>query len=489
MNLRALFFGLLLTSICVSSCLADDWPDWMGAKRDGVWREKGIVKKFPENGLKTLWRKPVGIGYTGPSVSEGKVYLMDFVAAPRGTDSEKKSAAGKTPSAQESEQEKGGGKSEGKKQDKKKSAAPQLRGIKGTERIFCLSEKTGELVWEHKYESTLAISYPNGPRCTPIVNGDKVYTLGAMGKLICFQKADGKIVWQKDLMEEYKTKPPIWGYASHPLIDGDVMYCTVGGDGSALVCFDKNTGKEIWRSLTTFDIGYVPLVIHTTMDTRQLIMWNGDGLVSVNPKDGKKNWDINLRESNPQAQAINIAMPRFIGSQMLITDYYLGSMMIDLGSNGDKHDVVWRTTKKDLRAGEIMNSLMMTPYIKDGHAYGVGVNGRGGGHLMCVNLKDGKKVWSETTSLGKGRLTFASLFIVEHGDRCFLCNDQGELIIAKLTPDGYEEISRAKMLDPTHNARGRTVVWSHPAFANGRIYARNDKEIVCIDLREEAYKK
>jgi outer membrane protein assembly factor BamB len=466
----------------------------MGQNRDGVWRETGIIKKFPVEGLKAVWRKPVGIGYSGPSVSDGKVYMMDFTPAPSEESDEvakpdvKKADAKQDDQATDKRSEKKETQDEKKKDDKAKQRPPSgIRGIKGVERVFCLDEKTGKQIWDHKYETTYAISYPNGPRCTPIVDGDKVYALGAMGQLICFDKNKGDIVWQKNLPKEYGTKPPIWGYASHPLIDGDTIYLPVGGTGSALVAFHKNDGKEIWKSLTTFDISYVPLVLFGEGDSRQLFFWNGDGINSVNPKNGEKYWDINLRDHNPQAQAISIAMPRVVDNELFISDFFMGSMLVRLDKQPTRHKEIWRTTKEQKRAGTHLNSLMMTPFIYDGHAYGVGSNGRGDGLLMCVRVEDGEKVWSETTSLGKGRLTFASLFIIKNEDRFFLCNDQGEIIIANLTPKGYEEISRTKILEPTHKARGRTVVWSHPAFANGHIFARNDKEIVCYDLRESSY--
>ena len=308
------------------------------------------------------------------------------------------------------------------------------------------------------------------------------------------------------------------------------MLCSVGGDGSAVVAFDKKTGKEIWKSTTVADIGYVPLVLFgskkevskgatdeagayqlsggepvsgkVTLDgkplknatvtfgadaessVQQLLMWHGDGVISLNPKDGSENWQLKFPEEKVQAQATCIAMPRVVGNQVFFTGFYEGSLMLELDENDpQKFKEIYRSTKKSMRAGENLNSLMMTPYVKDGHVYGVANDSRGNGRLMCAKLETGKSVWTDESSLGKGGLGFASLFIIPNGDRCFLSNDQGELVIAKLSPEGYEEIDRANLLEPTHAAGGRKVVWSHPAFAEGRMFARNDKEIICVDLR------
>lgn len=462
---------LFSTLLISASGLADDWPDWMGENRDSVWHETGILDKFPVNGPKVLWRQPIGIGYTGPSVSDGNIYVMDWEL----DESRKKEMDQARKEARQEQNENG----------EKQPQPLGMPGIPGIERVVCLSTKDGAVVWEHRYETVYQISYPNGPRTTPIIDGDLVYTLGAMGRLICFKKKNGDVVWEKELTKEYDTKHPIWGFSAHPLIHNNTLFCTVGGDGSAIVAFDKKSGKEIWKSTTCEDIGYVPLVLFGSDSNQQLIMWHGDGLNSVNPSNGEANWDLKFPEFKAQPQSTCIAMPRIVGNRLFLSSFYDGSMLIELDENdASKFKEIYRSTKENLRNNEHLNSLLMTPHIKDGHVFGVASDSRGNGMLMCAELETGKKVWTETTSLGKGGLSFATLFIVSNGDRCFLSNDQGELIIAKLGVDGYEESDRFKLLKPTHAARGRHVVWSHPAFANGCIFARNDEEIVCVDLRK-----
>ena len=481
-------FVLLLIAVFATSTYSQskstDWSDWMGANRDGVWNEKGIIENFPADGLKLVWKKPIGVGYTGPSTSGDKIYLMDWTVKPK-LDDDKPSDDKKADKKKSADQ---------KKSADKKSARPRLPGIAGTERVVCLSAKDGKQIWEHKYECTYRVSYPFGPRATPIVDGDHVYTLGTMGHLICFKKSDGKIVWQKLLTKAYDTKPPVWGYAAHPLIIGDKLYCTVGLEENAIVCFDKKTGKEIWKSRSSSDIGYVPLVHYDpgSGKTKQLLFWHRDGVDSVHPDTGKSNWFVKFPNENAQAQATCIAMPRLIGNKLFVTEVFGGQLLLELSDDPSKVKEIYRSTPKQIRAQQALNSLMMTPLFKDGYIYGVGTSNRLlHAALKCVEIETGKVMWSESKPLlnaaGDSKLQFANCFLIENEGRYFLANDQGELIIAKMSKSGYEEVGRTKILDPTQKARGRTVVWSHPAFANGKIYARNDKQIVCYDLRKSSY--
>src|SRR5262245_13400979 len=247
----------LLVVICVAGVSwADDWPRWQGPRGDGVWREAGILKKFPAGGPKVLWRREIGGGFTGPAIAGGKVYVMDRQG----------------------------------EQFAKGKEAPTKAGLRGSERILCLDAADGKLLWKHEYVCLYTIRYARGPRTTPVVHGGKVYTLGAMGDLFCLDAAGGKVLWSKNLAKEYKTKPPVWGYAAHPLVDGDTLYTLAGGDGSAVVALDKDSGKERWRALTVEEVGYAPPVMIEAGGQRQLIVWHTEALNSLNPKTGEVLW-------------------------------------------------------------------------------------------------------------------------------------------------------------------------------------------------------
>ncbi|MFM8271782.1 MAG: PQQ-binding-like beta-propeller repeat protein, partial [Gemmata sp.] len=187
MQLRT-FLALALVVAGGSLAAGDDWPQWMGPKRDNVWRESGILEKFPKGGPKVLWRSPIAAGYSGPAVADGKVFVTDRVLA----------KGAKNPEDPFDTENK----------------------IASTERVLCLDQKTGKELWKHEYECAYQISYPAGPRCTPLVSDGKVYTLGAMGDVCCFDANTGKVVWSVDFKKAYGAKPAIWGYAAHPVIDG-----------------------------------------------------------------------------------------------------------------------------------------------------------------------------------------------------------------------------------------------------------------------------
>jgi outer membrane protein assembly factor BamB len=452
-----LLFGFLLFPTGVR---ADDWPQWLGPQRDGVWREKGIVEKFPKGGPKVLWRTPIGGGYAGPAVAGGKVYVTDRVLA-----------AGQ-----------------------KESDDPFARAKSvGKERVLCLDATSGKILWTHEYDCKYAMSYPAGPRATPIVSGGKVYTLGAMGDLFCLDTKKGKVVWSHNLMKDYKARVPVWGFSAHPLLDGDQLICLVGTNPT-VVSFDKDTGKEKWRalSLENAEISYVPPMIYTFDGKRQLIIWHPESVNGLDPATGKTLW------THEWAIRYNLAIstPRQVGNKLFLTSFYNGCRMLEITGKEEVHaKELYRSKAKGGKPlGERsdqtdkLHSIMSTPVIQGDYIYGVDSYGE----LRCLTLGDGKRVWSELTATGAGKAPerWANAFLVPQGDRFFLFNEKGDLIIAKLSPKGYEEIDRAHILDPTGQLAGkfsspRKIVWSHPAFANKAIFARNDKEIVAVSLAAE----
>jgi outer membrane protein assembly factor BamB len=419
--------------------MADDWPQWLGPHRDSVWREDGIVEAFPEDGLQVKWRTAVALGYSGPAVAGGKVFVMDYV-----------------------------------KQSGKETNNPGGRDkLEGTERVVCLDAKTGRELWKHQYERPYNISYPGGPRCTPTVDGTRVYTLGAEGNLFCLNAADGKVIWSKDFAEQYGAKTPIWGYAAHPLVDGDLLYCIVGGEGSVAVAFDKATGKERWRALSASEPGYCPPTMIEHAGTRQLLIWHPEALNSLDPRTGKVYWSVPLKPD----YRMSITAPRKLGKYLFASGIGNVAALMKLGDrNTDTPEVIWRGEAKS--AVYCANS---TPFLEKEMIYGTDCRV---GALMGVRLDDGERLWEtfRPTSGGTRRAGHGTAFIVKHKDRFFLFSETGDLILARLSADGYEELGRFHVVDATNSAFGRDVVWSHPAFAGKCVFARNDEELVCVSL-------
>lgn len=432
-------WGSLLSLTAAAS--ADDWPQWMGPTRDGQWKEEGILEKFPAGGPKILWRVPVAGGYAGPAVADGKVFVADFV-----------------------KQDGDGGNDPGKRSE-----------LRGVERVLCFRESDGKLLWTHEDERVYKISYPAGPRVTPTVDGDKVYTLGAEGHLLCLDVESGKVVWSKDFQKDYKIEAPMWGFCGHPLVEGDKLICLVGGPGSVVVAFNKNTGEELWKALSAPEPGYCPPAIIEAGGARQLLVWHPKALNSLNPDNGEVYWSIDLEP----AYGMSVTRPQRYGDYLFTSGIGDAALVLKLDRNKPAAEEVWRGEKKN--AIYCSNS---TPLIKDGVIYGADCQV---GALRAVRLEDGERLWEtfEPTTGGTRRASHGTAFLVQNGDRFFIFTETGDLVIARLTAEGYEEISRASIVEPTNEAFGRPVVWTHPAFANRCMFARNDKELVCVSLKAE----
>jgi outer membrane protein assembly factor BamB len=434
--------SLLLLCLLSSILQADDWPQWLGPQRDSVWRESGIVDKFPEGGPKALWRVKIGGGYTGPAIVNGKVYVMDRQVA------EKNSVPGNA----------------------------FARGIiPGTERVLCLDAKTGAPIWEHRYDCTYSMSYSTGPRCTPLVSGGKVWTLGAEGNLFCLDAANGKVFWSHDFKIDYGARTPMWGFAGHPLLDGQRLICLCGGPGSVAVAFDKDTGKEIWRALDAREPGYCPPTMIEAGGTKQLILWHPQAVNSLDPATGKVFWSYPWEVR----AGLTVATPRLAGDLLLFSSFYNSSKCFKLDASKPAATLLWEGKSFSEKNTDTLHSLISTPFIENGYIYGVCSYGQ----LRCLKLDTGERLWETfAATTGDKPVRWANAFLIKHENRFFLANEQGDLIITSLTPKGYQEISRAKLLKPTTTDPRRAVVWSHPAFANQCVFMRNDEEIVCASL-------
>jgi len=441
-NVRILCLACLLA--LAGSTSADDWPQWRGPLRDGVWRETGIVEKLPDS-LTYRWRTPIGGGFAGPAVAEGRVYVCDRVLDAGETNPE--------------------------------GRWDRRDPVSGGERVLCLDAAGGRVQWVHQYPCRYAISYPFGPRATPTVHQGRVYTLGAMGDLFCLDARTGKVVWSKNFARDFGTEINPWGMAAAPLIDGDRLILLPGGKTSAcVVALDKNTGAEIWRALDSVDPGYSAPVIVEAGGVRQLLAWLPIGFYSLDPATGKVYWG----QPAQVKMGHSIASPVFDPQRRLafVTSFFDGPIMMRTDAQAPTATLLWKghSSSELPKQTDGLHCLMSTPVLQDGCLYGVCSYG----HLRCLDAETGKRVWATLAPTGEAR--WSTAFLVRHQDRYFLFNEKGELIIARLSPEGYQEISRAPMIEPTNEAGRRKVVWSHPAFAGRCVFARNDKEIVCVDL-------
>jgi outer membrane protein assembly factor BamB len=422
---------------------ADDWPQWMGPNRDGIWRETSILEKFPEGGPKVLWRAEIGGGFSGPAVAAGRVFVMDR---------------------------------QGEKLGKGKEA-PGKGGLNGKERVLCFDASSGKPQWSYEYDCNYRVYYTSGPRTTPAVAGDKAYTIGAMGDVYCFDAAKGTVHWHKRLTELCSTKPPLWGYAASPLVDGDRLICLAGDKGPGVVALNRHTGEKLWQALKVNEVGYAPPMIFEAGGKPQLIVSHAEAIESLNPATGDVYWSVKFPDGEPVRPAITVSTPRQEGDLLMISSVHHGSLVLKLAADRPAANIVYKGKSADVTHPDGLHAMMCSPILQNGHIYGVCAFGE----LRCLEAATGKRLWEHKTV--ERKTLGPTTFLVPQGDRHFLFSDEGDLIIARLRPKGYTEIDRAHVIEPTLFSRGRDVVWSHPAFAGGCMYARNDKELICVSLK------
>lgn len=445
-SLPRLWLSLLVVS-AAARLAAEDWPKWQGVRGDGVWRETGILETFPAGGPPVKWRAPVAAGYSSPAIANGRVFLTER------PDSDLRGNPGK--------------------------ALERLRQT-GRERVSCFDEQTGRLLWRYDYDCPYEIAYPSGPRAMPAVDGDRVFALGAEGNLHCLDVATGKVIWARSFKDDFGVTTQTWGFASPPIVDGDRVICLVGGKGHTVVAFDRTTGREVWRALDTVEPGYAPPTIIQAGGRRQLIVWDSMTINGLDPVTGAVFWTQPFKTKMAHA----IGTPRQHGEYLFISSFFDGSLLLRLDAREPKAEVVWEIKGRSEIRSEGLHSLMSTPYLEDGYIYGVCSFGQ----LRALQLADGERLWETMvpTRPDEKPARWTTAFLVKHADRFFIYNEVGDLIIARLTPQGYEELSRAHLLDPTNRAGGRDVHWSHPSFANRCVFVRNDQELICVDLSAKA---
>jgi outer membrane protein assembly factor BamB len=428
-------FALLFAALLASPSSAEDWPRWRGVRGDGTWNAPALPEKWPAGGLKTVWKQSVGGGYAGVTVADGRVYTMDRVE----------------PVA------------------KPKDGEPD-----GTERVLCFDAATGKRLWSHTYPvryGTLG-GYANGPRTSPAIHDGKVYTLGAVGHLFCFDAKTGEVLWQHDTVAKFGARVPEWGFAGSPVVEGDSLIVDLGAKDGCLVALDRHTGKEVWRSLAD-PAGYCTPVVIEPKSGKQVVIWTPENVHGVAYTTGKPLWTVPYKVT----YGVSIAPPVFHDGIVFVTGYWEGAKAIELGPQPTDARVIW-TEPKALRG------LMAQPLYRDKHLYTID---RGLG-LTCVELSTGKKLWDDENQLTPAaRNPHASIVWLNGSDRVLALNAVGELVLAKLSPRGYEEQSRTKVL------AGR--VWGHPAFTGHFLFAKTDgaeawqkggpHELVCVELAPE----
>ena len=410
-------FRLLATAV-----RADDWPQWRGPNRDGVWRETDVLQTFPPGGLSVRSRAPVDMGFSTPVIAQGRVYVTD--------------ATTQKPRA--------------------------------WERVHCFDEKSGAPLWTHSYE----VKFPdwafdpqnkNGPASTPIVEAGKIFALGITGQLFCLDAQSGAVVWERNLGPDYDLAE-FSGTTPSPLIEGDLLIIVIGGKPNAcVVALDKNSGKEVWRALDDRWTYSSPAIIDAG-GKRQLIVWTTKAVTSLDPATGRTNW----RELFNTEGAYATATPVFQDGLLL-----LSGSMFQLDPAGVKPSLLWPQSAAPAKRVLSQTSL---PLIEDGHVF----SDKSFGNLVCLEARTGKQLWlaGDVTDHKNG----ACIHLTPNGSSTLLFTNEGNLIRAQLSAQGYKELSRVHVLDPTYPFAGRKVIWPPPAYANRHIFVRNDEELISASM-------
>lgn len=384
---------------------AFDWPQWRGPNRDDVSKETGLLKQWPTEGPKKLWSfNNAGQGYAGYSIVDGKLFTM-------GTRD-------------------------------------------GGEVLLCLDANTGKELWAAKLGKILTNGWGDGPRGTPTVDGDKVYTLGGDGTLIAAQIKDGKELWRRT-MQELGGKTPGWGYTESVLVDGNQIVCTPGGSQGAIAAFDKATGKTLWQSKDFTDGAQYASVIPATINgQKQYIQLTMQSIVGINAKDGSVAW----KQAFPGKTAV-IPTPIVKDNRVYVAaGYGVGCMQLEISGDNAVSVTYENKVMKNHHGGVVLVGDHLY-----GHSDGVG--------WVCQNWKTGEQVWAEKGKLRKGAIGYAD------GQLYCVQEDDGTVVLIDASPSGWNEKGRFK-LDPQttiRNPQGR--IWTHPVVSNGKLYLR-DQDLI-----------
>ena len=389
----------------------------MGPNGDNISTEP-IASKWPASGPQKIWEQKVGVGYSSPIALDGKVYLLYQVGA--------------------------------------------------QDTLTAFDANTGNKVWSQAYECGVPADR-SGPQdtnpdsgmplvlATPAIDGDKIYTYGGGGDLVCRNLADGSAIWHINVLKELNERILQWAQSSSPLVTDKVVYVSAGKGGPAAVMVDKTNGRILWKSQAE-NGGYAAPILADVGGVQQLVIFGNQALIGMNPQTGQTLWSFPWTN---RAQ-VNAATPIYHDGHLFISsDYQTGCMMLSLTPNGATKD--WQ--KRDIQQ-------KFQPGVLDHDYYYV----NSGGTLKCMHWPDGKIVWEASDP--KLRLNEGGS-IVRDGDKLITMSERGKLSLVKATPQGYAVISQMQLFDFGQ-------VWSSPLIYRDRLYTMGKDTLICLDIGPQA---
>lgn len=420
-----------------------DWPRFLGPTGDSVSTETGILTNWPKEGLRIVWQKKVEVGYGMPGISNGRLFHFD----------------------------------------RKRDSA----------RLTCMKSETGDVLWRFEYPTDYQddYGYNNGPRCSPIIDGDRVYIYGVEGMLHCLNVLDGKLLWKVDTKKDFGVVQNFFGVGSTPVIEGDLLIAQVGGsppgekrdigqkgNGSGVVAFDKRTGAVKYKATDELASYAVP-VLATINQRRWCFVFARGGLIGMEPASGKVHFHFPWRAKNPES--VNASDPVVVGDQVLISETYgPGGALLKVKDTG--YDVVW--TDENKRFDKSLQCHWNTPIHHDGYLYASSGRHMQNAELRCVELATGKVAWSVP------ELTRCSLLMI---DNHFIClTEVGAVLLLRINPRKYEEVSRMVLRKQGEVGEEALLLqypcWEAPIVSHGLLYVRGKDRLVCLELIPEKKK-
>jgi len=447
-----------------------DWPQWRGPKRDGTSAETGLLKEWPSDGPPLAWKaEKLGGGYGAPAVVGGRIFGMS--------------------------------------------------NRRGQEAVWALSEKDGKELWVTGLGRVATGGMQQGsegPGCTPTVDGELLYVVGASGTVACLRTEDGKVVWQRSLTRDLGGSAPRYRYNESPLVDGEKVICTPGGEDAAMVALDKRTGKTLWKTKVPAALArgpgggpgrgsgapgrrpggpgrrpggsdrrgggpgrgpgggdshgsaaaYASAIAIDVAGQRQYVQSAANALIGVSASDGKLLWRYD-RVANHRC--ISCATPLFHDGKVFATSAYgAGGGLVKLRADTDggmKTEEVYFTSKMQNHHGGMI--------LFDGCLYGAS-GGNEGGALACLDFRTGKVLWDRRDSgqrRGKGSLALAD-------GRLYYRMESGTMVL--IEPNAKQLVERGRFEQPD---RSRRRAWAHPVIANGKLYLRDQDVLLCYDVK------
>jgi outer membrane protein assembly factor BamB len=415
--LMALSALTLLVAAAAPRAHGADWPQWRGPNRDDVSTEAGLLKSWPEGGPPRSWLfEKCGVGYSGPAIVGDRLYIMG--------------------------------------------------ARDGDDQLITLNSQTGEELWTATIAPMLDTDsmhkWGGGARGTPTVDGDRIYTIGSQGTLVCVSAANGDVVWKKSMPDDLGGKTPNWGYCESPLVYGDLVVCTPGGEKGSIAALNKATGEVVWQSEDlTKDTGYSSIVVLRDGAAEQLVQLTPEQLVGLDPKTGAKLW------GEPWGGNVAVIPTPIVKDRLAYctSGYGRGCMLVRVGDNNAVEKLYDNKVMKNKHGGVLLigDSLF-------GHSDGAG--------WMCQDLMTGDIVWRERDKLEMGSITAAE------GRLYLLGEKEGEVVLIEASTEAWKEHGRFK-LDPLSEERKPDGgIWTHPVIANGRLYLRDQNYVYCYDVRD-----